>query len=367
MKFDNSFITELKQQLPQYLRNLHGNKIKSDRGDFMQLLCPYHEEKTASFNLNIKEGKPLFKCYGCGRGGDIISCAKLDANTDNFPDAVKYACGVLSITCPEPTKPQTKEEREELNRKLAENRKAQAQRDKEKAVTQKRVKHLQEQLPKILNSYKNEYWREELHAELLSFNDDPELDAHAFIAGLFPDQSTIWCGDVKDSGSEKHSKHFRPANEWREIIESRKYIPARICPSTFQSGIHHRSKDFALDWKYICIEGDELIGHKATTVEEQEENKHLNYCLAKFCREVLGMKLVAVIDTGGKSLHLWFVMPPSEDFNLLCQIADGIGVDTATLTNPVAPLRLPNCIHNKTKKRASLLMFNPPIAEPFFQ
>ena len=33
-------------------------------------LCPFHGEKTPSFNVN--EARRTFKCFGCGVGGDVI-------------------------------------------------------------------------------------------------------------------------------------------------------------------------------------------------------------------------------------------------------------------------------------------------------
>lgn len=33
--------------------------------------CPFHKEKTASFSISTQ--KQIFKCFGCGKGGDVIT------------------------------------------------------------------------------------------------------------------------------------------------------------------------------------------------------------------------------------------------------------------------------------------------------
>ena len=34
------------------------------------LLCPFHEDKTASLQVNLQ--KNLYKCHACGKKGDVI-------------------------------------------------------------------------------------------------------------------------------------------------------------------------------------------------------------------------------------------------------------------------------------------------------
>jgi DNA primase len=49
-------------------------------------LCPFHKEKTPSFNVNPQ--KQIFHCFGCHKGGDVFSFVKEFENIP-FPDAVR--------------------------------------------------------------------------------------------------------------------------------------------------------------------------------------------------------------------------------------------------------------------------------------
>jgi DNA primase len=49
--------------------------------------CPFHEERTPSFSVNPVE--KLYYCFGCGRGGDLISFVRETENLD-FVGAVEW-------------------------------------------------------------------------------------------------------------------------------------------------------------------------------------------------------------------------------------------------------------------------------------
>lgn len=49
-------------------------------------LCPFHSEKTGSFHVN--QNKQIYKCFGCGEGGDVINFIMKIENLD-FMEAVK--------------------------------------------------------------------------------------------------------------------------------------------------------------------------------------------------------------------------------------------------------------------------------------
>ncbi len=69
------------------------------RGENYIGLCPFHSEKTPSFNVNV--GKQLFYCFGCGVGGNVFNFIMKKENI-NFPEAVRYLADKFNIRLPEP-------------------------------------------------------------------------------------------------------------------------------------------------------------------------------------------------------------------------------------------------------------------------
>jgi DNA primase len=61
-------------------------------------LCPFHSEKTPSFNVNPDKG--FFHCFGCGAGGDVFDFLELYEKVD-FPDAVKMLAQKFGVSLPE--------------------------------------------------------------------------------------------------------------------------------------------------------------------------------------------------------------------------------------------------------------------------
>ncbi|MCX8721051.1 MULTISPECIES: DNA primase [unclassified Lactobacillus] len=57
-------------------------------------LCPFHEEKTPSFTVN--EGKQFFKCFGCGKGGNVFTFLMEKENL-TFPESVQKVAEIAHI------------------------------------------------------------------------------------------------------------------------------------------------------------------------------------------------------------------------------------------------------------------------------
>src|SRR5688572_3336453 len=57
-------------------------------------LCPFHNDKTPSFN--VLEDKGIFKCFGCGEAGDVYSFVmKLEGLT--FPETLEKLAKAANI------------------------------------------------------------------------------------------------------------------------------------------------------------------------------------------------------------------------------------------------------------------------------
>jgi DNA primase len=62
-------------------------------------LCPFHGEKTPSFQVHGDRG--FFHCFGCGVGGDVIKFIELFEKV-TFPEAVRQLAARVGLAVPEP-------------------------------------------------------------------------------------------------------------------------------------------------------------------------------------------------------------------------------------------------------------------------
>ena len=60
-------------------------------------LCPFHSERTPSFS--VSEGKQLYHCYGCKKGGDIITFM-MEIHGIDFPEAVEELADRAKVALP---------------------------------------------------------------------------------------------------------------------------------------------------------------------------------------------------------------------------------------------------------------------------
>ncbi len=78
-------------------------RIEEVVGDFVSLKkrgssllgnCPFHNEKTPSFNVSVTKG--IYKCFGCGKGGDAVHFI-MDHEKYSYPEALKYLANKYNI------------------------------------------------------------------------------------------------------------------------------------------------------------------------------------------------------------------------------------------------------------------------------
>jgi DNA primase len=60
-------------------------------------LCPFHQEKTPSFNVN--QARQFYKCFGCGAGGDALKFV-MEVEGLTFPEALKLLAERNGIPMP---------------------------------------------------------------------------------------------------------------------------------------------------------------------------------------------------------------------------------------------------------------------------
>lgn len=99
-------------------------RIEDVVGDFVNLkkrgvnligLCPFHNEKTPSFNVNPVRN--IFKCFGCGKGGNAVNFV-MEHEHFTYPEALKYLARKYHIdveeTLPSPEEQVLQDDKESM-------------------------------------------------------------------------------------------------------------------------------------------------------------------------------------------------------------------------------------------------------------
>ncbi len=92
-----------------------GERIPLKRaGRSFKGLCPFHNEKTPSFN--VSDEKQIYHCFGCGEGGDIFDFVmKFDGSS--FGEAARYLAGIAGVEIPKDETPFDDEKEKEKAKK----------------------------------------------------------------------------------------------------------------------------------------------------------------------------------------------------------------------------------------------------------
>jgi DNA primase len=95
--FPESFLADLRQQadIVQVIQEVVSLRRV---GSTYKGLCPFHNEKTPSFNVDRERG--FFHCFGCGVGGNVFKFVELNERL-SFPEAVRVVARKFGVTLPE--------------------------------------------------------------------------------------------------------------------------------------------------------------------------------------------------------------------------------------------------------------------------
>jgi len=109
------------------------------------------------------------------------------------------------------------------------------------------------------------------------------------LLGKFEPGDVVWIGGVRDSGSPACAANFKPVAEWLNYGRA----PGQfVCPASFKNTSFARSNGNIVARRFLVVESDVL--------KKDEVGAVFRWLMKS------GLRLVAVVDTAGKSLHGWF-------------------------------------------------------------
>jgi DNA primase len=96
MRYGEGLLEEIRRRID--LVQLVGRRVKLTRkGRDMWGCCPFHQEKSASFKVSNE--RRLYKCFGCGKGGDAFRWL-IETEGLSFPESVEKLAGEAGVELP---------------------------------------------------------------------------------------------------------------------------------------------------------------------------------------------------------------------------------------------------------------------------
>ena len=206
-------------------------------------------------------------------------------------------------------------------------------RERQKAQSEKRrlTTWAKGEFPQILASHA---WPVE---QITAQSPVPLPDDHSehwrLLLGLFAPDDVIWIGrDVRNTGHRRYYGCFRSAADW---LAFQPCPGVFICPSTFRPFAYSRSNKEIRLTRFLVVESDHLNKDQIGAVFRWLTGR---------------IRLRAIVDTAGKSLHGWFNYPSPELLEELKVILPQFCCDRAMFT-PSQPCRLPGAFRDGRHQR----------------
>ncbi len=97
MAFSDSFVEEVRR-VADIVRVISEHVALKKMGTSWKGLCPFHQEKSPSFN--VRQEPAVFHCFGCGEGGDVFKFLMLRERM-SFPEAIETLARRFGVPVPE--------------------------------------------------------------------------------------------------------------------------------------------------------------------------------------------------------------------------------------------------------------------------
>src|ERR1700726_836006 len=109
-----SFAEKVKQQAD--IVRVIGEYVRLKKsGQSFTGLCPFHQEKTPSFNVHPV--RQIYHCFGCGVGGDLFKFV-MEMDKIAFPEAIRVVAEKCGIAIPRPRERSPEERKENQQRSV---------------------------------------------------------------------------------------------------------------------------------------------------------------------------------------------------------------------------------------------------------